>query len=138
MLAYRLMVDLKKLQSINDEINKYNEKMKEAQRSGGRAEFRKARREEARVKVLASYSTKQRMRVTLITLIPFAAVSLILGSIYGARSVAQFPFATPLGRNISFYVWYAFCYFSTYLPLARVFGLSIGATMPVKSDRRGI
>lgn len=34
-LVYRLIVDLKKLQSINDEIDKYNKKMKETQRSGG-------------------------------------------------------------------------------------------------------
>ncbi|MCJ7631985.1 hypothetical protein MUP77_06275 [Candidatus Bathyarchaeota archaeon] len=132
------MVDLKKLQSINDEIYKYNEKMMEAQRSGGHAEFRIARREEARVKILASYSAKQRLRVTLVTIIPFAAVSLILGSLYGFRYVAQFPFPTPLGRDIPFYVWYTFCYFSAYLPLTQIFGPSMGATMPIRSNRGGI
>jgi hypothetical protein len=88
--------------------------------------------------MLASYSTKQRLRVTLVTIIPFAAVSLILGSFYGARSVAQFPFSTPLGRDMPFYIWYSFCYFAAYLPLTRIFGLSMGAAMPIRSNRGGI
>ncbi len=135
MLVYRLMVDLRRLQSINEEVSKYNEMVRQAQRSGERAEMRRARREEARVKILSSYATKQRLRVTMVTVIPFAAVSLILGSLYGASSVAVFPFETPFGTDIPFYVWYTFCYFSAYLPLSRLFGLSMGTTMPLRSTR---
>lgn len=137
MFVYRLMTDLKKLRSINDEITRYNEKIKEAQRSGKSSEIRRARREEARIKMLASYATKQRLRVTLVTLLPFAAVSLLLGTLYGSRVVARFPFDTPLGRDLPFYVWYMFSYFAAYLPITRVFGFTMGTAVPLSSTRGG-
>ena len=140
MIVYRLLTDVKKLQSINDEISKYNEKMRDAQKKGSRAELRRLRREETRVKILASFSTKQRMKVTLVTILPFSMVSILLGSFYGARSVARLPFDTPYGSDLSFYIWYTFCYFSAYLPLTRLFGLSLSTAIPMRrdrSDRRG-
>ena len=140
MIVYRLMTDVKKLQSINEEIGRYNEKMRDAQKKGSRAELRRLRREETRVKILASFSTKQRMKVTLVTILPFSMVSILLGSFYGASSVARLPFDTPYGSNLSFYIWYTFCYFSAYLPLTRLFGLSLSTAIPMRrdrSDRRG-
>lgn len=137
MIVYRIMVDLKRLRSINEEVDKYNERFREAQKSGNRGELRRMRREEARVKMLASYSTKQRLRVTLVTVIPFSAVSLILGSFYGMLPVAKLPFDTPFGKDLPFYIWYTFCYFSAYLPLTRIFGLTLGTAMPRRSSRGG-
>ena len=137
MIVYRLLTDVKKLQSINDEISKYNEKMRDAQKKGSRAELRRLRREETRVKILASFSTKQRMKVTLVTIIPFSLVSILLGSFYGARSVARLPFDTPYGSDLSFYIWYTFCYMSAYLPLTRLFGLSLSTAIPLRRDRSG-
>lgn len=133
MVVYRLMVDSKRLQSIDEETRKYNDIVRQAQRSGDKAKIRRARREEVRVKILSSYATKQRLRVTLVTVAPFALVSLLLGSVFGSDFVAKSPINTPFGRDIPFYVWYSICYFSSYLPLSRVFGLTMGTTMPIKS-----
>ncbi len=133
MVVYRLMVDLKRLQSIDEETRKYNDIVRQAQRSGDKAKIRRARREEVRVKILSSYATKQRLRVTLVTVAPFALVSLLLGSVFGSDFVAKSPINTPFGRDIPFYVWYSICYFASYLPLSRVFGLTMGTTMPIKS-----
>ena len=137
MMVYRLMVDVKKLQSINEDIRRYNERLKEAQRRGNRGELRRLRREETRVKMLSSYSTKQRLRVTLVTVIPFSAVSILLNFFYGATTIAKLPFDTPLGSNLSFYLWYTFCYFSAYLPFMRVFGISFGTTIPLRASGQG-
>ena len=133
MVVYRLMVDLKRLQSIDEETRRYNDIVRQAQRSGDKAKIRRARREEVRVKILSSYATKQRLRVTLVTVAPFALVSLLLGSVFGSDLVAKSPINTPFGRDIPFYVWYSICYFASYLPLSRVFGLTMGTTMPIKS-----
>ena len=135
MLVYRLMVDVRKLQSINEEISRYNERMREAQRRGNRGELRRLRREETRVRMLASYSTKQRLRVTLVSIIPFSAISILLGLFYGVRPIAKLPFDTPLGSDLSFYLWYTLCYFSFYLPLARIFGLTFGTAIPLRTSR---
>jgi len=137
MMVYRLMVDVRKLQSINEEIGRYNERMREAQKRGNRAELRRLRREETRVKMLASYSTKQRLRVTLVTIVPFSAASILLGSFYGMRPIAKLPFNTPIGTDLSFYLWYTFCYFSAYLPLLRIFGLSFTTAIPLRAPSRG-
>lgn len=138
MIIYRLMVDVRKLQSINEEISRYNERMREAQRRGNRAELRHLRREETRVKMLASYSTKQRLRVTLVTVIPFSAVSILLGFLYGMKTIAKLPFSVPVvGVDLSFYLWYTFCYFSAYLPLLRIFGITFGTTIPLRTASRG-
>ena len=133
MVVYRFMVDLKKLQSINEETRRYNDIARQAQRSGDKAKIRRARREEVRVKMLTSYATKQRLRVTLVTVAPFALVSLLLGSIFGSSTVAISPIDTPFGKDIPFYVWYTICYFASYLPLSKVFGLTMGTTMPIRS-----
>jgi uncharacterized membrane protein (DUF106 family) len=133
MIVYRLMVDVKKLQSINEETRRYNDIARQAQRSGDKVKIRRARREEVRVKMLTSYATKQRLRVTLVTVAPFALVSLLLGSIFGSSTVAISPINTPFGREIPFYIWYTLCYFASYLPLSKVFGLTMGTTMPMKS-----
>lgn len=137
MIVYRLMADVRKLQSINEEISRYNERMREAQRRGNRADLRRLRREEIRVKMLASYSTKQRLRVTLVTILPFSAVSILLGFFYGARPVAKLPFTTPFGSDLSFYLWYMFCYFSAYLPFLRIFGLTFATAIPLRTSSRG-
>lgn len=133
MIVYRLMVDVKRLQSINEETRRYNDIAKQAQRSGDKAKIRRARREEVRVKILTSYATKQRLRVTLVTVAPFAFVSLLLGSFFGSSTVAISPIDTPFGREVPFYIWYALCYFASYLPLSKVFGLTMGTTVPMKS-----
>jgi len=137
MVVYRLMVDVKKLQSISEEISRYNDRVRMARKSGNRADLRRLRREETRVRILASYSTKQRLRVTLVTIIPFSVVSILFGSFYGVRPVAKFPFDTPIGTDLSFYLWYFFCYFSAYLPLTRIFGLTLGTTVPLRVPSRG-
>jgi len=133
MVVYRLMVDLKRLQSINEETRRYNDIARQAQRSGDKARIRRARREEMRVKLLTSYATKQRLRVTLVTVVPFALVSFLLGSIFGSSAVAISPIDTPFGREVPFYIWYTICYFASYLPLSKVFGLTMGTTMPIRS-----
>jgi hypothetical protein len=40
--------------------------------------------------------------------IPFTALSLFLGLMFGGISVARLPFETPYGKELNFYLWYFF------------------------------
>jgi uncharacterized membrane protein (DUF106 family) len=139
MMVYRYMVDLRRLHTVNQEVRKYNEALKKAQNSGDQTVLRRLRREERRLKQLSGYSQKQRLRVTMITIIPFSLVSLLLGLVYSGRSVANLPFETPFGSQLNFYVWYTICYFAVYFPLTRVFGITMSSDIPrsARSDVGG-
>ena len=139
MTVYRYMVDLRRLSTVSQEVRKYNEALKKAQDSGDQVTLRRLRREERRLKQLSGYSQKQRLKVTMVTIIPFSLVSLLLGLLYSGVWVAELPFETPFGSQLSFYVWYTLCYFAVYFPLTRVFGVSMSSEMPrsARSDLGG-
>ncbi len=139
MMVYRHMVDLGRLRAVSQEVRKYNEALKKAQDSGDQATLRRLRREERRLKQLSGYSQKQRLRVTMVTVIPFSLVSILLGFMYSGVWVAELPFETPFGSQLSFYIWYTLCYFAVYFPLTRIFGISMGSDMPrsARSDLGG-
>jgi len=139
MMVYRYMVDLRRLRTVSQEVRKYNEVLKKAQNSGDQAMLRRLRREERRLKQLSGYSQKQRLRVTMVTIIPFSLVSLLLGLLYSETFVATLPFKTPFGSQLNFYVWYTLCYFAVYFPLTRMFGVSMGSDIPrsARSDLGG-
>ncbi len=130
MIVYRYMVDLRRMRMVSQEVRKYNEELNKAKKSGDQAALRRLRREERRLKQLSSYSQKQRLRVTMITVIPFSAISLLFGLLYSGRPVASLPFETPFGKELNFYVWYTLCYFTVYFPLTRVFGITMGSDIP--------
>jgi len=130
MMIYRYMVDMRRLGAVNQEVRKYNEAFKKAQNSGDQVALRRLRREERRLKQLSSYSQKQRLRVTMVTIIPFSLVSLVFGLLYSGKSVANLPFETPFGSQLNFYVWYTICYFAVYFPLTRVFGITMSSDIP--------
>ena len=137
MVVYHYIVDLHRLRAVSQEVRKYNEALKKAQDGGDQSAVRRLRREERRLKQLSGYSQKQRLKVTMVTIIPFSLVSLLLGLLYSGVWVAELPFETPYGKQLSFYVWYTLCYFAVYFPLTRIFGVSMSSDMP-RPTRSGL
>jgi uncharacterized membrane protein (DUF106 family) len=131
------MINMDRLQYVTRAVRKYNEELKRAQTRGDKTALRRLEREERKLRQMSSYTQKQRMKAMLITVIPFSAISILLGLYLSERPVAVLPFETPYGRYINFYIWYLLCYFSAYLPFTRIFGLGIVAEIPRPAREKG-
>ncbi len=125
-LIFRLMVDIDRLEAQELEVRIYNKALKEVERRGDKAALRKLKRREIRIKQLSAASSRQRLKVIMVTILPFMTISLLLSSLYLNKEVAVFPFELPLLKEFSFSVWYLLSYFMAYLPLSRIFRTSPG------------
>ncbi|MEM2093697.1 MAG: EMC3/TMCO1 family protein [Candidatus Bathyarchaeia archaeon] len=130
MIVYRYTVDLKRLSEVSEEVRRYNEDLTKAKKSGDKQALRRLKREERRLRQLSSYAQRQRLKATMVTVIPFSIISLMLGLFYSGRAVATLPFETPFGKGLNFYTWYMLCYFAIYFPLTRLFGVSMSSDIP--------
>jgi len=127
MTTNHLVNDVKRLGEHEIEVRSYTRDLNEARKKDDKNLRRQLKRRESEIRGLQSFITRQRMKVTLVTMLPFMIIYLILSSAFsGITAVAILPFELPLvGRELSFYLWYLFCYFTAYLPLSRVFGVSV-------------
>ena len=125
MIVNRLVTDIKKLQSYDLEIKKHTSDLKEAKEMNNKTALRRLKREDVRLKQLRAYVSKQRLKVTFITIMPIMAIYVVTSFIYYGQPAAIFPFDLPsIGRVIPFSIWYLLCYLTMYLPLSRLFGIS--------------
>ncbi|MDQ1280216.1 MAG: hypothetical protein QG670_1479 [Thermoproteota archaeon] len=125
MLIYRFATDVKRLQESEFEIRKYTLELNEANRKNDKVALRRLKREEIRLKHFRTYASKQRLKATLITILPLMSIYFLLSITFFGQQVAIFPFEIPLiGGYVPFYIWYLLCYMTMYLPLSRAFGVS--------------
>lgn len=131
MIIYRSVTDIKKLQDCELEIRKYTRNLNEAKGRNDKAVLRRLKREEIRLKHFRAYASKQRLKATLITVLPLTFIYFILSIIYLGQQVATFPIEIPIiGRDVPFYIWYLLCYLTMYLSLSRAFGVSPNVELP--------
>lgn len=126
MAANRLLTDVKRLQEYEREVRKYMSSLNDARKRNDKAALKKLKREETKINTMQSYVSKQRLKVTMIFMIPFMLIFTVLNSIFAeVGTVALTPFDFPfIGRNIPFLWWYMICSFAVNFPLYRLFGLT--------------
>ena len=121
----RLAVDIKKIQAFELEIRKHTNDLNKAKANNDKTALRRLKREELRLKQLRSYVLKQRLNSSFITVIPLMMIYIIINTVYIGKQVATLPFDFPfVGRSAPFPIWYLLCYFTIYLPLSKLFGVS--------------
>lgn len=125
-MIFRLMVDVDRLEAQELEVRSYNRSLKEIERRGDKALLRKLKRRETRIKQISASASKQRLKVVMVTVLPFMAISFLLSSLYLGKEVALFPFEFAIFKEFSFSAWYLLSYFTAYLPLSRIFRTSPG------------
>ena len=121
----RLVVDTEKINRFELEMRKHTNDLNQAKAKDDKAALRRLKREELRLKQLRSYVTKQRLNSSLITIVPLTLIYIIINTVYFGEEVAAFPIDMPfVGRFAPFPIWYLLCYFTAYLPLSKLFGVS--------------
>ena len=121
----RLTVDIKKLQAFDFEIKTHTHNLNEAKAKNDKTALRKLKRNELRLKQLRSYVSKQRLKASLITMVPVMVIYFLISNVYLGEQVALFPFDFPLfGNSAPFPIWYLLCYLAMFLPLSKFFGVS--------------
>lgn len=130
-LIFRLMVNIDRLEAQESEVHSYDRSLSEAKRKNDKAILRRLKREEIRMKRISASASKQRMKASMVTILPFAAASIILSIVFvpritnEARDIVSFPFEFVLfNKSYSFSVWYFLTYLTAYLPLSRIFRTS--------------
>ncbi|MFH0896791.1 MAG: EMC3/TMCO1 family protein [Candidatus Bathyarchaeota archaeon] len=121
-LVFRRMININRLEAQESKVQSHNRSLNEAKRRNDEGSLRKLKREQVRIKRISASASKQRMNAGLVTIIPFAAVSLILSVLYSGKDIVFFPFEFVLfSKTYSFSIWYFLTYLTAYLPLSRVF-----------------
>ncbi|MFH0748451.1 MAG: EMC3/TMCO1 family protein [Candidatus Bathyarchaeota archaeon] len=121
-LIFRLLIDIDRLETQEAEIQSYEKNLKAAKSRNDKAALRKLKREEIRIKTFTASTSKQRLKVVLITILPFTVVSLLLISVYSGKEIVNFPFEFGFfNKDYAYTIWYFLTYFTAYLPLSRIF-----------------
>lgn len=122
---FRMIINVNRLEAQEFEVRSYDRSFKIAKKNNDKSTLRRLKREEVRIKRISASASRQRLRVVIITILPFTVVSIMLSIIYAGKEVALFPFEFLFfNRNFSFSIWYFLTYLTAYLPLSRVFRTS--------------
>lgn len=133
--ANRLMVDVKRIKSVMREVNAWRERLNKARKSNDKQELARVLKKQQAIMTLQSKVMWDRMKVSLIFLLPFWIIFMALSRFYGSAPVALTPFTIPfllsgktdgqLGATVvPFYSWYIISSFAVSLPLSRLFGIN--------------
>jgi uncharacterized membrane protein (DUF106 family) len=126
MIINRLVTDVKKIHGYELKTKKHTSDLEEAEKKKDKVALRRLKRNEIKLKQYRSYIAKQRFKVTIITIAPIMATYVIMSAIYLGQTVATFPLHFPIiGQNVAFPIWYLLCYFTIYMPLSKIFGISL-------------
>ena len=124
-LVFRLMVNINRLEAQELEVRGYDRSLSEAKKKNDKAILRRLKREELRIKRISASASKQRMKASMVTILPFAATSILLSLLFAGGDIVSFPFDFVLfSKSYSFTVWYFLTYLTAYLPLSRFFRTS--------------
>jgi uncharacterized membrane protein (DUF106 family) len=126
MIVNRLLTDVKTIHGYELKTKKHTYDLNEAEKKKDKVAIRRLKRNEIRLKQYRSYIAKQRFKVTIVTIAPIMATYFIMSAIYLGQTVATFPINFPfIGRSAPFPIWYLLCYFTIYMPLSKIFGISL-------------
>ena len=130
MIVYRIFTDVKQLKDNDVEIRRYMREINEAKRTQDKVALARLERKEDRINSLRNYTTRQRSKVSFITIIPFTLIYFTLSSsLTSAGVVAYSPLAIPfIGVELHFFQWYLITYFTIHTVLSRLFGITFEVT----------
>ncbi|MEM3615068.1 MAG: EMC3/TMCO1 family protein [Candidatus Methanomethylicia archaeon] len=126
-LANYLLLDLDKIRRHTAEINEWRMQMRQAMISNDRKQIVKLKKREAYIKGLEAEVTSQRMKPTLIFMIPLWIFFMIFAAVFNTEYgyVAVTPFSVPFaGYKLSFASWYIICSILIFPILQKIFKLS--------------
>ena len=138
-LANRFLVDVKKMKEISVEVKSWQDEFNKARKSGDKQLLAKVNKKQPAIMKLQSKMMMDRMKVTLITIIPFLLFWNVLGKFYGMVAGGGFaaisPFRFPwllegpsvvptlsVPIKVSWFTWYLICSLAIQLPTARLLG----------------
>lgn len=130
MIVYRIFTDVKQLKENDIEVRRYMRELNEAKRRQDKAALARLERKEDRINSLRTYTTRQRSKVSFITIIPFTLIYFTLSStLTSAGVVAHSPLTLPfVGTELFFFQWYLVTYFTIHTVLSRLFGITFEIT----------
>ena len=134
-LSNRFLVDIKRMKAIMKEVNAWRKEFEEAKKSKNKQLMAKVMKKQQAIMSLQGKMMWDRMKISLLFLIPFWLVFMILSRFYGSQPVALSPFSIPYlltgaldetykAFKLSFFSWYIICSFGISLPLSRVLGVN--------------
>jgi|YelNatPaOPRAMG01_1025707.scaffolds.fasta_scaffold42645_2 uncharacterized membrane protein (DUF106 family) len=133
--ANRLLVDVKKMKEVMDEVNAWRMQLEKAKKSNDKKLLAKVMKRQEAIMKLQSRAMWDRMKVSLIFLAPFWIIFMVLSRFYASTPVALSPFSIPLllsgsldptygAHQLLFFSWYIICSFAVSLPLSRILGVN--------------
>lgn len=130
--ANKLLIDVKKLKELREEISTWQRDYNLAKRSGDKQAEMKLKRKQARISQLQAGMLRQQMKLMLIFFAPFAIIFYALSGFYGNNIVVSTPYwlpfiTTSIGDQVyglKFFWWYLISSFTINLPMTRLLGLS--------------
>jgi len=130
MIVYRIFTDVKQLKENDIEVRRHMRELNEAKRRQDKAALARLERKEDRINSLRTYTTRQRSKVSFITIIPFTLIYFTLSTtLTSAGVVAHSPLTLPfVGTELFFFQWYLVTYFTIHTLLSRLFGITFEIT----------
>ncbi|MBS7655356.1 DUF106 domain-containing protein [Candidatus Bathyarchaeota archaeon] len=134
-LSNRFLVDIKKMKAVMKEVNAWRKEFEEAKKSKNKQLLAKVMKKQQAIMNLQGKMMWDRMKISLLFLVPFWLVFMILSRFYGTQPVALTPFSIPFlltgaidetykAFKLSFFLWYIICSFGISLPLSRLLGVN--------------
>lgn len=117
--------DLEDYRKMMIESSRVRYEMMEAIKSGDQRRISKAQRRQQELMKAQSKMTADRMKITLLTIVPIIIMWQILIRFFKDTTVAYMPFNAPLfGTELKIGGWYIFCSFATSIIFQRILGLT--------------
>lgn len=127
-LANYLLIDVEKIRKYTAEINEWRLQMRQAMLNNDRKQIMKLKKKEAYIKSLEAEVTAQRMKPTLIFMIPLWIFFIIFAAVFNNPEygyVVISPFSIPFaGYKLSFGSWYILCSILILPILQKIFKLT--------------
>ncbi|MGA2574140.1 MAG: EMC3/TMCO1 family protein [Candidatus Methanomethylicaceae archaeon] len=128
-LATRALVDVELMRRRSAEIKEWQSAYTKAVRAKDQKQIDKLKKKQQSITGLQTAMSKDQMKPTLLTLVPFAIFYYIFFGVFGPGIVVYTPIALPfLGSKLSFWWWYLISSFSVSALIQRIF------RMPMVSD----
>jgi len=119
------MTDLKANRKMMLDSARAQHQMMEAAKSGNQRAIDKAQKKQQEVMGQQQKMSMDRMKVSLLFMIPFLLIWQLLGSFFGNTIIAYFPFQFPfIPMELSVANWYLICSFASNVLISRLLGLT--------------
>jgi uncharacterized membrane protein (DUF106 family) len=124
-LANLRAVDLEEYRNMTLESHRVRQEMMEAMKSGNQSRIDRAQNRQQKLMSQQSKMTMERMKISLLFMIPFILIWQILGRFFGGATIAYFPVDLPLiPQEMSVANWYILCSITFNIIISRALGLT--------------